>query len=281
MGLTRDLGSDGMLQRFLPVMDDGVDRRGIDEAPDQSAIREYASAVRGLATAEYLFPEPIRLSAAAYKVIHEANESISKLRHVPGASSAWKGHLDKWGKLLPRITLIFHALDQWSLFGEVVPTMEVDESTAVKAVSFARFMLRHSLTFYERYFGASPTAEEARGVAGSLLVNPELKELKRRDIYQARGSLKGADKARALQDAMHELEVSGWVEVLERDAKGSSAWRVNPRIHTRFEERCAREHVERKRKQEALIQAGQARNDLMASDSLSEASDRRASGEQT
>jgi hypothetical protein len=159
-----------------------------------------------------------------------------------------------------------------------MPALEVDESTAVKAVSFARFMLRHSLTFYERYFGASATADEARGVAGYLLVTPELKELKRRDIYQARGSLKGPEKARALQDAMYELEVAGWVDVLERDAKGPSVWRVNPRIHTRFEERCARERIERKRKQESIIQSGQARKALMAEDNLSGESGPASSG---
>ncbi|WP_162820328.1 DUF3987 domain-containing protein [Microvirga calopogonii] len=278
MGLTRDLGSDGMLQRFLFVMDDGVDRRGIDEAPDHGALSDYASAVRGLATAEYGLADPIRLSAAAHRVMHEAGEAISKLRHVPGASGAWKGHVEKWGKFLPRLTLIFHALDQWSLFGGVVPTLEVDESTARKAVSFARFVLRHSLTFYERCFGASATADEARGVAGYLLVTPELKELKRRDIYQARGSLKGPEKGRALQDAMYELEVAGWVDVLERDAKGPSVWRVNPRIHTRFEERCARERIERKRKQESLIQSGQARKALMAEDNLSGESGSASSG---
>jgi len=178
-GLVRDLGSDGLLQRFLFVMNDEAERHGMDEAPDLDALGDYDRAIRGLATAEYLLPEPIRISEQGHLILRDAIARISTLKTYPGASGAWKGHVEKWGKFLPRIILTFHALNEWTRSGFVDPEKTVDSETVEQAVRFARFVLRHSFRFYEAYFGVHEPAAEAREIAGYLLTRSELTECTR------------------------------------------------------------------------------------------------------
>jgi hypothetical protein len=54
--LTKDLGVDGLLQRFIFVLHDGKDRRGVDEAPDAETSADYRRIIQGLAKADYLYP---------------------------------------------------------------------------------------------------------------------------------------------------------------------------------------------------------------------------------
>ncbi|MGL4939759.1 MAG: DUF3987 domain-containing protein [Bifidobacterium asteroides] len=262
--LTTDLGGDGMLQRFLFIVHDGVDRRGVDEEPDHAALGEYARAIRGLAAAEYLFPQPIRLSAGAHRVLAATGEAIAKLKHLPGAPAAWPGHVEKWGKILPRIVLTFHALESWALLEEVRPDDEIAESTAEMAVRFSGFLLQHSWRFYQTYFDATAAASEARWIAGYLLTKPETQAVTPRDIYHARAAFKGQSGRRPLLAAMSELEGLGWSRVANRDADGPTAWTINPKIHRRFTAHAEREVEERAAKRAKLKEAGEAKRGLFA-----------------
>ncbi|KAA2235554.1 DUF3987 domain-containing protein [Salinarimonas soli] len=264
--LVRDLEADGMLQRFVFILDDGCDREGVDEEEDHDALGEYRAALRGLAIAGVRSTGPVRISSGAHEELAAFWHDVRRLQHLPGASGAWKGHLSKWGKLLPRIVLTFHALEQWSVFGGVLPDTEVDRDTANRAAAFARFLLKHSLFFYEEYFGGSQAASEAVAIAGYLLTRPGLTEVKRRDIYHARPNLKGEANRRALLAAMAELEQADWCAASDqRDVQGPKFWRVNPLIHVRFAARGERERRERGRRRELIIEAGAARRALVAS----------------
>lgn len=264
--LARDLGDDGMLQRFLFIMDDGLNRKGADEAPNSAATRDYDCMVRALAEAEYFAPQPVRFSAEAHQVLTEATEQIESLADIPVASTAWKGHVAKWGKMLPRIVLVFHAIECWSFVGSVDPTWTVTPATAHKAVLFGRFLLRHSLRFYETSCDASEKASEARWIAGHLLTKPDVLDVTRRDLCRARPKLIG--ERRKLLSAMGELETAAWVGVTERDAEGPKRWKINPKVHSRFSQHAAREKSERTTRQEQIKHAVAVRNSL-ASDNLS------------
>jgi hypothetical protein len=270
--LSRDLSSDGMLQRFIFVLHDGKDRQGIDEPPDRQALDSYAFTIRGLATAEYVFCQPIRLSAEGYAALAEMNNRIASLKSIPATAPAWWGHVEKWGKFLPRIILTFHALEEFSAFGAVDPEKEVSLATVRRAISFARFLLiGHSLRFYETYFGASEAAGEAREIAGFILSKgASLTELTRKTVYDARKDLRGTRNLAALLAAMAELENAGWCTVTARHPDGPSRWRVNPKVHDRFDERAARERTSRAERHRKIIEAGKQRQEWSRIDNEAE-----------
>jgi hypothetical protein len=85
--LAPNFSTDGLLQRFLFVMDDGVEREGLDEAPDVMALRDYASLIQSLARAEYVMADPIRLTPEAYAILKPALREINNLKHLPNSSA--------------------------------------------------------------------------------------------------------------------------------------------------------------------------------------------------
>jgi hypothetical protein len=261
--LVRDLSNDGMLQRFIFILHDGKDRQGIDEAPDRQALASYASTIKGLATAEYVFCPPIKLSTEGYAALAEMTRQTASLKSIPATAAAWRGHVEKWGKFLPRIILTFHAFEEFSNFGAVDPEKEVSLATVRRAISFARFLLiGHGLRFYETYFGASEAAGEAREIAGFILSKgASLTELTRKTVYDARKDLRGPRNLPALLVAMAELENAEWCVVTERRGDGPTRWCVNPKIHDRFNERAVRERIGRAERQRRIVEAGKQRQE--------------------
>lgn len=265
--ITRGLGVDGMMQRFLVVLDDGAERPQHDEHPDHEAANAYTGAIRRLALAEYPYSPPLRMSEAAHAVLDAAMKQIRHLRHALGLSAAWKGHVEKWGLFLPRVILTMHALEISFAGADVDPEDEIEAGTVERAVKFARLLLRHSLRFYSDYFEPNPTASEARSIAGYMLTRPEQETVRRKTIYDARKDLR-SDR-RKLLDAMGELESMGWCAVEKRAEDGPAAWRLNPKIHVRFKEQAVRETAERLKKREAIARAGEGRK-WVSEDTLSE-----------
>jgi len=258
-GVVKNLGADGLLQRFIVVLHDGVDREAADEEPDRDALDRYNGMIRALLSAEYVFPTPVRMDAAAGELFERSWREMQKIKNLPGASPAFAGHIEKWGKILPRLLLIFFAVDQHERHGKVDPAQPIDVATAERAISFARFLLRHSTRFYRDYFDASNVYSEAKWIGGYLLTRPDLTAVRRRDIYDARKTLRGQENQKALLAAMAELEAASWLIVSERAADGPSAWQVNPTIHVRFAEHGARERRLRTLRQEKIIAAAEAR----------------------
>lgn len=254
--------TDGLLQRFLFISDAGPRSAPIDEEQDVSAASEYRNLLRGLASAEYVFPSAIRIADDARPAIRAFLDRCEALSNMPGISTAWKGHVSKVEKIATRIILCFHAVELFSFMEQVALEVPVSKTTVERALAFASFLLRHSLSFYETFFDRDPSQAEALGLAGYLLTRRDLTTIKRRDVYQARASLKGPENRRALANAVRALEENGWLAVSERDADGACAWRVNPRIHELFAARAEYEQRERSRKHEQIKRAAEARREL-------------------
>ena len=270
--LTRDLGADGVLQRCLFILDCGQRRLSLDVPPDRAAADSYENAIRTLRMAGSWEGKTVELSPAAYEVLTRATAEIEAMSDLPGASNEWKGHVRKWGKLLPRLVLTFHALEHVEIFDCELIESKVERETAENAVTFARFILRHSLRFYETYFGVRSEASEARKIAGFILTKPELTQVTRRDVYDARTNLRGPENLRQLVSAMRELEHGGWVEPLERDHQGlPKTWRINLIVHTRFKDRANREREERTLGRERIMRAQGAKEWLTDDNSGAEA----------
>lgn len=256
-----DLGQDGMLQRFTFVLDDGVERDGVDEAPDERAGEDYRAVVRYLATAEHGAAKIVAQTGEARALLAEALRAMRRLGDLPGASEAWRGHVEKWPKLLHRIALVFHAVRHVEAGGTVLADVPLDADTARQAVAYGWFLMRHSLRFYETFVGESAVTGEARTVAAHMLLHPERKVWNRRDVYQAQRTLRGEKNGRALQAAMRELENLGWATAMERDVEGAKRWAVNPRVHIAFAAHAERERAARYALRDRVSAASQAKAD--------------------
>ncbi|HSI42023.1 MAG TPA: DUF3987 domain-containing protein [Xanthobacteraceae bacterium] len=264
--LVADLGADGMLQRTIFIMHDGREHRGIDEVPDDEAIGRYAGIVQALANAEYPPCSPIRLTDEAYGALEEASLQISKLGSCLGSTPAFAGHVEKWGRLLPRLVLIIHAVERVELHGSVDPSELVELATVKRAVRFARFLLRHSLAFYREFLGRPSSTTEALWFADFLLTHPQTQIVKHRDIGQAKSRLRGDDMLRQRLALMAELENAGWAAVSGWSQGVPQEWTINPRIHARFAERTARVAIERAEKQAAIKASGRAEDWVQGED---------------
>lgn len=253
--LAHDLGSDGMLQRIIFVVDDGIERPSLDIPPDLSALRNYDGAIRALASIDKLTGGTVRLAREAHDVMAGAVEQIRALAQLPGSSEAWEGHISKWEGLAFKILLIFHAVETWDFVGSVPVDVEVSASTARRASAFVFFLLRHAWRFYAEFYEPAAETQEARWIANWLLTRPELRTITPRDIERVRRSLQGNRRLTLL--AMRSLERAGWVAPATMSTDAPSHWHVNPAVHLRFAERAVREtarRAEERRRIEAAVE---------------------------
>jgi hypothetical protein len=257
--VARDLGADGMLQRFLFIVDDGAPRRGIDEAPDAVAAKWYREMLRTLATGDYGAARNVRMSSEAQAIFNDTMANIDDLKGLVGMPVAWRGHVEKWGKILPRIVLTFHCVDMFSICGQIDPTAPVDRGSVVRAADFARFLLRHSMAFYRQCFDIDAVDEEARWFAGYLLTRPDISTATHRTLYDARTGLRGDANRRLRNRVFNDLAAAGWLRILEQGAEGPVRFSVNPAVHDRFRERAEWELRDREGKRSAIEKSGEAR----------------------
>ena len=102
---------------------------------------------------------------------------------------------------------------------------------------------------------ATDQTGHARWIAGFILAH-ELQRITTRDVVRAYGALKAPESKDVLTAVMASLVTIGWLEpeVPAYPMKPVSAWGVNPKVHSLFADRAARERDAREK----------ARVDIMA-----------------
>jgi hypothetical protein len=264
--LARNLDADGLLQRFMPILGDGVRRRGDDREPDHAALRAYDTLVREIAMAEAVSPTPIRLSAAAHEIWAPLGDRIDRLAALPNLSDAWRGHLGKWPGFSTRLLLLMHVIDNWaSSLAHAVDMVPVSAATAQRTVLLVEWLLSHSVRFYEECIGVGETGDDARWIAGYVLSTGSTGKVTRRDIGQAKHEFRAAPE-RVIR-AMRYLERMDWcaADDGERvDRFGPSRWVINPLVHQRFAERGEGERLRRERARSEIASAVAERRRLQA-----------------
>jgi len=85
-----------------------------------------------------------------------------------------------------------------------------------------------------------------RWIAGYIL-SKGISRITIRDVVQAYGALRAPEHRRELLDVMESMVTVGWLHPEEQDnpTRPSSAWQVNPRVHTVFAERAKHEREQR------------------------------------
>jgi len=245
--LTTGAVDDGLLQRLVPiVLQSGG--RDLDE-PDGGATDNYWTLVRGL----YDLAAPVdwqdasiravELSDAARTVRERAADQHLRLAALDGVAPKLTSHFGKWDGLFARLCLLFHAIEHAD-HGDL--PHEVVGETAERVYRFMQCYLRHhAFALYEQALRDGPQDERARAMAGFLLAK-KVDEVTTHHFSKAGSAMRKASRPEQLA-AMEVLETHGWVKKAPGQRRDQEKWRVNPRVHERFQERA---EAERRRVQE-------------------------------
>jgi Protein of unknown function (DUF3987) len=212
--LMDDLSSDGMLQRFLPVI---LRRTGYGEdlAPNRevdAAVYKLAERLAGMPpTGLYRF---VPAAASELQVI-EAFKA-RECERLTGPISEW---LNKMPNEFGRWSLIFHAIECCAV-GKEPPDL-ISLKTARRVRRFLiEFAFPHARAFYA---GTIAIDQHAKWVA-ELMLARKLDVVRPRDIYRNYRALK--NKRDLIPVVMQNLINAGWVRMTR-----AFAWQVNPLVH--------------------------------------------------
>src|SRR4051794_4474090 len=269
--MVKDLSSDGLLQRFMPIFPAQItpdDPDDDDRAPDKKAIDAYEKLIVGLRA---LRP-PARDGGGFLEVWAGANSKpvrrqlftlIERIERDPALPAPLKETVAKWRGLLARLALVFHCVrvaeaktsqtsptphDKWD---EIHFTSEVEllPSILEMAANFIRRVVAPSTFRFYRELGLDGDPN-ARWIAGFILARG-LTKLSARDIGRAYRELRG--DLPGIVRAMELLEHAGWVAGDGHPKRPT--WDVNPLVHQHFLAKAEAERQRREREMELLRQS--------------------------
>lgn len=228
--LVRKLPNDGLLQRFIPVMVSPA------AAPDASIKTEKHYAAYHLALVK-LYEHGtgrVKLGDEAAQLFLAEQLRLRDLAPACGyISESFAGHVAKYGSLLARVALTFHALAAPS----ANPADKVIASETVElATRFMRKAFLHARVFYRELGGADQAFDLAQRVARYILAS-RLKEVQRRDLTGGQPHFRDAGEQTQSQ-AMQILEDFGWVKAVDGKYRKAhvTRWVIDERVHILFAE---------------------------------------------
>jgi len=234
---------DGMLQRFILVKA-GEARLGADRRPDLAARERYNFIMDQMAGTQAAGDTVVTLSEDAHKIREALDEKLHRLT-VNHPNKFLAAALGKWNGLFARLLLTFHCIESAAAQGYPVSN-EVSVETARRVSDLMWFtLLPHAVAFYQ---GLDPIEDTARELAALILAHEWARFTVKRDLnrhWKASRKLKPWE----LEGTLDRLEAFGWIfpEPLNFNEKGKpAAYRVNPGVHTRFNEQAERERERRK-----------------------------------
>jgi hypothetical protein len=232
------LTSDGLLQRFIPVMWGPAaftqDRPSNDEA--------YAKLVRVL-----IFAKPARLIMTddALAIMDDLRSHLFKIEQTSsGLAAGFQSWVGKLHGIAGSLALILHMAHD----PELGATYAVEANTMEDARKLMLdFILPHGYEFYQQGGGT----ERLRRLASWILTSDKQRVLSS-DITKNVADCRGLT-LRELQERLSPLVAAGWLEP-ETKTPSCNAWRVAPQVHIQLAER-AKIEAERKTKLIALMKS--------------------------
>jgi hypothetical protein len=246
----KGLDSDGLLQRFLPIImetrdDDELD---IDETKEYNAYEALIEDLFKLQPAHFVFTD------GALDVIRPLLRDLKGLqrRHDAASNEALSAFLGKLRSYLGVFAIILHVTRHYQTNDigrtHIAGFVAEDVDKLVRA-----FILPHAEEFYSRL--GEGEAAKARDIASYILTSGKDK-LRPYDLTGNVWSCRGATLTE-LNDRLSRLMTAGWVEPVGKDIRTCRCWRVNrAAIDVRFAERKQSEEA---RKQKVADQMGSPR----------------------
>lgn len=227
-----DLMTDGLLQRFLPVVIERGPR--LPEVENDLPTLRYGDAIGYLAS---MRPQSFMMTAEALKIGRDFRDMAEGMEgdaeNVGRAFASWGGKLES---VLGSLSLILHVLEN----GNEAQYAEVSQATAHRASRIVtEFLIPHARAFYEEVFEVRQR-EDLQRVA-SFLLTSDADRFTRSDLRYNVRALGDTENPWEFERLMSPFVGGGW---LSEDGK---AWNLDTRVRSQFAERRDRE-LERKAK---------------------------------
>lgn len=221
------LTSDGLLQRFLPVMM-RESEFPIDE-PTDTAERAYTGLMRSLV---HFPPVGLVMTDEALQEAESARKRLHDLESVAdGVVAGFDGFAGKLAGVLGSLAIVLH------LSTGAAPMAPIEAVTVQNAARIIEdFIIPHALEFYRT--SAATDGDRLRSLASYLLTSEKCR-VTASDLCSNVAAFKGVD-LQTVNKRVSPLIAGGWIEA-EDTSLMAKAWRVNPNIYVLFAERSARE----------------------------------------
>ena len=250
--LMGNITDDGLVARFI-VAHGEKNGRGIDRLPNAAAIETYLKVIVALVN---LTPEEeievFTFAPQAQRYLEAIRDLSESMKCLPDTSDALKAHLNKFEGMFCRIALVYHMIG--AVASDSAPAKHISEDTArMAATLMTEFLFPNSVRFYAETIDDRSHNADARWVAGHIL-SRGLKKITKRELMQAYRPFKQDPKA--IQTTMNALYAANWVEEAGTKKTGEViAWKVNPAVHTKFNQLAQQERERREAKREEIQQA--------------------------
>src|SRR5262249_9844245 len=237
------LTSDGLLQRFVPVMwrpATFTQDRPCDDAAYSKLVREM------------IFVKPARLimDDVALAVMKALRQHLFDIEQTSGGLAAgfqtWVGKLHGIAGSLALILHMAHDPKHGREYPVEQPTLENVHRLMLN------FILPHGYEFYQQAGGS----ERLRQLASWILTNGK-QRIVSSDITRNVPDCRGPPLTH-LQERLSPLVAGGWLDP-ETKPPSCNAWNVAPQVHTQLAER-AKTEAERKAKLVALMRLAMTEN---------------------
>lgn len=268
----RDLTSDGLLQRFLPVLMAPTER-GDEYHPVQQAAGDYETLIKSINDAA---PQKYHFADDALEVRGRVNDYLHKLENVDGFPSALIGAIGKLRGYFARFCLVLHVARQhdplssaeWSdgftlpecftpeageritkalgigpnnpiesLAAGITTSTAISRRTAEAAEKMImRFSLPHIFGLYDVLVCGGQDRDMLRSI-GDFILASHKDRLRPSDITAGVRALRGQPEQK-IREWMGRFCAMGWLEP-ENDKPGvqPKAWQVFPGLREHFAER--------------------------------------------
>jgi Protein of unknown function (DUF3987) len=223
------LTSDGLLQRFLPVM------MGEPSFPQDRPCddNEYNQLVRDL-----IFAKPARLIMTddALVIIGDLRQRLFNLEQASsGLAAGFQSFVGKLHGITGALALILHMAQD----PQAGATQPIDEGTAVNVRRLVLdFMLPHAYEFYTG--GESQDSERLRHIASWILTSGK-KRILASDLTTSVRDCRGLTLFE-VNERVSPLVAAGWLQP-ETLAPICRAWAVAPEVHKQLAERAKTEEA--------------------------------------
>jgi hypothetical protein len=248
----RDLTSDGLLQRFLPVLMRPPER-GDEKHPVLAAENDYAKLINLLQGAP---PRRYEFDAAAANVRTRVLDRLFELEQVEGFSSALIGAIGKLKGYYARLALVLHAAGEHAAimqgqsqsYGADIPRPTAE---AAEHLLFD-FLLPHIFGLYDVIADGGKERETVRAIASYILAG-DRDRLRPSDLTTGVRKLRGEPQIKIAEWASRFCAM-GWLRP-ENDAPTPAAWLVVPGLREHFAERREQACIARAH-DHAILKAG-------------------------
>jgi hypothetical protein len=224
------LTSDGLLQRFLPVVM-GASTLALDKPCDTEA---YAALVKQLLDA---VPDFLTLSDAALQVMNDLRLHLHNIeQHSGGMAEGFQAFVGKLPGVAGSLALILHMVADPKNGSRKEVGRETVEGVRRLIVDF---ILPHALEFY-RTAESSTNGDRLKKLASWILTNGQSRFVAS-DLTSNVADFRGLSLFE-VNERVSPLEAAGWIRPTERGGI-SRAWKVNPAVFTKFTARARDEEA--------------------------------------